>query len=314
MRVVRSARWLALGLGTMGGCNGCNGGSGEELLLADGNNYTFSNDITMQVTEIQAGEDARIDWSGLLTDVRGREVTEIQQISMLKFSYPFDELVPLFATNEIDAQAEATESYLFDVTTSAEAMASDFEITGVGFIPADLFVDDPTSTWTVSAVNYPGGRLDLLMSKAFQPTADSTNHEITLGDGDTLIDYVVDLHSAPPLAAPAGVADLVLDWTDATTDVYGHPFDPVAGDELLIGHYAGDVTSVEEGFLQLDTNADQIYRLSVIGATSAVLADAADESGGAFAGFTTDGTWLVAISCSSCSTPVPLLLAVVEVN
>ncbi|MEQ1565933.1 MAG: hypothetical protein ABMA64_09875 [Myxococcota bacterium] len=310
-----TVRWPAnaKGIGLLFGLSACK--AGDDLLFEDANNYTFSNEVTMQVTEIAANEDARIDWSGLTTDVRGRAVGGVQQISMLKFKYPLDELVPLFATNDIDAQAEAEETYLFEVAPGVdEAMASTFDITGVGFSPEDLFTDDPTATWTVSAVNYPGGRLDLLMSKAFVPTGASTNHDITLADGDTEIEYTVDLHSAPQLEVDAGVDSYVLDWSAVTTDVFDHPYDPVAGDDLLIGHYPGDLASVEAGFLQLDTNADRIYRRYVGSETSAALSEAADEAGAAFPGFDATGTWLIGISCSACSTPVPLLLTVISVR
>lgn len=304
---------LSLGLVAVGAA-GCN--KSEVLEFQDSNNYAFTNDITMRSVEIQAGADASIDWTALTTDVRERAVDPgtVEQISLLKFSYPFDELVPLFEVNEIDAQAEATESYLFENPSgTTTANATDFEITAIGFDPT-LFSEDPNSTWTVSAINYPGGRLDLLMSKAILPKDASTNHEITLGDDDTTLDWTVDMHSMPALeASPDTVYGL--DWSAVTKDVYGHPFDSIAGDELLIGHYADPVDGVEAEFLQLDTVASEIYRMSSLGLTSVDdLSAAIDDGGKAFGGFTADGTWLVAISCTSCSTPVPLLLSVVSVK
>lgn len=291
--------------------------SGEALSFEDANNYAFSNQIAMQVTEVRSGADLTIDWSGLTTDIRERSVSpeDIEQISLAKFNYPFDQLLPLLAANEIDAQSESDEVYLFDNPGVTAAMTTLFEVAAIPFIPANLLVEEANTTWTVSAVNYPRGQLDLLMSRAFVPLDAATNTELSLQDGDTTLDWSVDLHSQAQIDAEAGAKSYALDWSGLTKDVYGHPFDPIAADQLLIGHYGGDVASVEAEFLQLDTVADEIYWLSSLGVTEIDdLSRAATDAGKPFDGFTTDGTWLVGFLCTSCSTPVPLALAVVSVK
>jgi len=302
---------------------GCKG-KGDGLVMEQKNNYTYSNTIDIQSVEVGSGADANVDWSGLATDVRARTVdpTQVQQISLVKFSYSLDELLPLVAQNKIDAQKQADEIYLFDnclsdgdpCTTSNTLGA--FQITGIAFDPATLLLEDDSVTWLVSVLDKPRGSIDLLMSKAITPKDASNNHDVTVGDGDTTLDYTVDLHSAPSIQAPAGSPDVSLDWSAVKKDVYGNDYNSVAGDTLLIGHYSGQtVDDVEAEFLQLDTAATEVYRTSVVQATSLDdLSIATDEAGNAFPGFDTDGTWLVGVQCSTCSTPVPLLLATVSVQ
>jgi hypothetical protein len=304
----------------------CGGGKGRDLVMTQANNYAYSNTIDIASVDVQAGSDLTFDWSGLTTDVRERpqDPSQVQQMSFVKFAYPLEELLPLIATNQIDAQKEADEIYLFDNNISSDdpktttAALTTFAITGITFVPEELLLEDPSATWLVSALNKPRGSIDLLMSKAVIPSGTATNTtDVTLGTGDTTLDFTVDLHSAPPIEASAGEKSYSLDWTDVKTDVYGNDFNSVSGDELLIGHYTGSVGDVEANFLQLDSPdvADGIWRASVVQSTSLDdLSAAVDDAGDPFPGFTADGTWLIGVVCTTCSTPVPLLLSVVEVK
>jgi len=81
------------------------------------------------------------------------------------------------------------------------------------------------------------------------------------------------------------------------------------------------VAQVEEVFLRVDTEADELYYLSsldgtpvVQGETDADLMLATDADGNPFPGFTTDGIWLLGIECLSCLSPAPLALSIVEVQ
>jgi hypothetical protein len=284
------------------------------LVLLDTNNYIFAQTIGMRAVEVQPEADLTVDWSQLGIDLRGGHVDPagIEELPLVKFDFVLADLLDQIGDDELDSQAAAAEVYLYSSPGTTLASASEFEITGIGFEPL-LLTEDPTSTWTVSAVDYPGGRLDLRMAVAIVPTATSTNTTVQLLDGDTTITVdALDLNR-PPVSTTAGASRYSVDWSDVRIDVFGHAFDPLRGDELMVGRYDGTIEDVEADFLQLDSELAELYRASVLGRTELDdLSEAVDEAGNPFPGFTADGTWLVGIGCTTCSTPVPLYLAVVE--
>ena len=136
-----------------------------------------------------------------------------------------------------------------------------------------------------------------------------------MGSLDGLIDVqTLDIAGKPTIETKADAGPYTLDWSAVTTDVNGQTFDSLLGDRLLVAHYdAGDAAAVEDQFLTLDESAAEKWTWDVFGKTDADLS-LPDLNGDSFSGFTTDGVWLVAISCSTCTSPVPLLLSVVSVN
>lgn len=300
-------RWLPL-VGV--GCGGL-----RPIAFTNENNYAFSNTVSFPSVEVKAGEDAHVDWSALTVDVRERPITEIQQIVLGRADYPLDQLLELISVNDLDAQQEMPETFVFDRAGATAADFSEFEIGAQSFDPALLFSEDAGSTWLLSAVNYPEGRLDVLSTVALVPRDASDNTSVTLADGGMTLDWSVDLSRGAPIATGAGLPPK-LDWSGWTRDVYGNPVDLIRADQLVIAHFDQSVAEVEAGFLQLDSIATEFYRASVVGATELEqLDEAVDTSTGAsFAGFTPEGTWLLGFGCTTCSTPVPLGLAVVSVQ
>ena len=76
----------------------------------------------------------------------------------------------------------------------------------------------------------------------------------------------------------------------------------------MLGYYAGaTVEDLQEQFLDLELIADQTWSIELTGTTGYDLAEIPD-----FTGFTTDGTWILALTCSTCANPAPLFLTVLE--
>jgi hypothetical protein len=299
--------WVALGLGLVG-CS-------KDLVYDDTNNYTYSGTLNVQSVDIKPQSDITVEWGGLTTDIRGRpaDPAAIQQVSLVGFSGTFDEIRPRVEKNEV-GQADAQDIYLFEneggITTT---QLSSFSITGIN-MDLSLLEVDPDSTWFLSLLNLPEGRTDILSSLHLVPTEGSEVTSVAFEDGSASLDVDVDLAAAPPLQAKAGKS-LFFDWSGATKDVFGHAFSDQLGDELIIGHYdMGSLDEVEAEFLRLDSSATELYRVNVFDQTQIALAEAKDADGNPFPGFTEDGIWLVGIVCSTCTTPIPMLLSVVEVR
>jgi hypothetical protein len=294
---------------------GC--GPSPSLEFLDANNYSYSSELAVVAVEVEPMVNATMDWSSLTTDLRDRAMdpAATDQLTLLKFDVPEDELFRLFAENDIKTE-DAPLAYVLFSEGLTTYEVEDMEITGLPIDLEESWVEDPDSTWLLSLMNTFGERLDILMSKIVRPTDGSTNHSVVIEDGCT--DLVANVSiGAEPIVTTAGKAPYDLTWSSVTTDVYGNDFDPIEGDELLLARYDLSIAEIEENFTQLDTVPDfakELYRMDVLGVTSADLSKAVDADGNAFAGFTTEGIWLIGIVCKTCANPAPLLLSVVEVQ
>ena len=285
---------------------GCAGGA----QIAQENNYEFVGNLTLAELEAQPETDLTIDWSAVTTDLRGRPFDGTpDQVALLGCSFTKEEVIQRLDQNQFTADT-CTTQFLFDTVGDMDQVTTtSFEIIGNPLVPADNFLVDERN-WLVSILDTAGGRDDALMTSFLNFVDDSTETVVPLDDASTALDFTVSLDR--PRVSVGG--STVFDWSDVTTDVFGNPFDPLRGDELLIAWFnTTDISEIEEVFLQLDTAADEVYRSSVFGFTQADAALAtSDADGSTFGGFTSEGTWLVGLGCTACLNPAPLILVVID--
>jgi len=300
---------------------GCGaGGAGGDLVFIDANNYSFDGELTLETIEVAPAVDATVDWSAITTDLRGRAFDgTVDQILLVEFVLPKDEILSRSVNNDL-FQEDSQSQFLFDPAPDATSAAlTEFEIIGNPFDPTDPganWAPAPDRNWLISLAGLPDGRIDVLMSAFVDPTDGVTEAEVPLTDSSSSLTFDVDLHSMPAIEADEDASSYTLDWGDVSTDVNGKSYDNLLADELLIAHYADAVgpEDIEEVFLRLDSEATSLFRMSAFGRNDAELSDATDADGNAFSGFTTDGVWLVGMACSTCTSPVPFLIGVVDVN
>lgn len=309
---MRRIGWVGLFLA---GCPGK--GDGETIAFEDRNNYAFDGTFTIDSVQVGTGANFCIDWSAVTTDIRDRafDPVDVDQVALLQFDLTPSEVADQIDTNQL-RQDDASNQYLWSQPGGeSSACTQDFEIIGNAFDPAVL-VEDDAKTWIVSLIDLDTGKNDILMTLFVEPAEASENDAVAVTDASAELDYTVDIAGKPGLAATADAGAWTLDWSAVTNDVNGTPFDPLLGDELLIAHYSGfaSVNEVEGVFLQLDTVADETFTMDVYGEVDADLSGAEDAGGQGFGGFTTDGVWLVAVSCTTCTSPVPMLLGWVDVK
>jgi hypothetical protein len=290
------------------GCGGSN-----DLVLVDANNYAYHGEIDLRRVEVATQTDLDIRWDELTTDIRGRPLdpTTVQQVAILEVREPFEDAITLIEKDELRSTQDAR---LYDNPGGTSARISEFSAVSNAFEIA-LLIENPASTWLLSLLNVEDGLTDLLMSTVIVPTEGVSATEVAFTDDSASLEVEVDLHTAEPVVARAGDGPFTLDWTGLENDVFGHAFDPIRGDQLMVARYAStDVADIEAAFLDLDGQAEELYRADAYGVTGVDLSLAADADGRAFPGFTKDGTWLVAILCTTCTTPVPLVLSIVDVE
>jgi hypothetical protein len=317
------ALWLVLPAAVLTACTGTDGkddtDTGPEptadLVFTDANNYSFVGELEITAVEITSETDACIEWSAVDTDIRGRSLdpSTVEQVLFVEFALTQQEVISKVEINDLK-QSDTVTQWLYANPGGTSACLSDLQIIGNPFDPGTL-TESSSRTWLMSLLNLPDGRFDILMSKFIVPTDASANTDIVYDNDCSTLDADADLDK-PRMVTAEGLAPYSLDWSGVSVDVNGQTYDPVLGDELLIGYFATtDLAEVEEKFLRLDTDADELYRADVRGLTFlADLSVAVDSNGTAFGGFTAGGTWLVGTICTTCTSPLPLLLGVVEVQ
>ncbi len=315
-------RWIALAL------VGCKGGGGDEtdpnLDFLDENNFEYKAEVAIESTDVAANTDFCGDWSAITTDLRGRPLApgDVEQVALLEFDLTQAEVAAKVADNTLK-QSDAATLWTWDNTNGESSVcASQFEIIGQVLDPTapEPLDENPAQSWLMSLLKVSAGYNDVLSSVFVNPLESSSNTEITFTDTSSVLTITkLDIAGKPTLKTAAGHDAYFLDWGNVTTDVNGQAFDPLFGDVLAVARFdVADPAELDELFLRLDTEAAEYYTMpeteSIFGKTEAELSKLTLADGTPFAGFTTDGVWVVAISCSTCTSPVPLLLGVVEVS
>lgn len=305
------------GLAAVAAGAGCSDRAARHLVVDQANNYAYTGDLSLARVEVEAGTDATMDWSALIEDVRGRAVepTEIDQISFVKFRVPVDDVEGLLATNELGQEDAGVDVFTYTNDGTGTCTLSELSRGSDVYQPEVDLVEDPEGTWVASVMNLPDGRQDILSSVIVIPRVGAGTDTVAIRPDSLSLDVDVDLHSAPRVeTVDGGGRDYVVTWSDVTTDVFGHPLDPLLADQLWIARFADtDLGALEDGFLSLDERADAVFRYDVYAVTEIDLG-ITDPLDGAFDGFTTEGTWLLGLVCTRCANPVPLVLTAVDVR
>ena len=294
----------------------CAGEKGDDALsLTDDNNYEYEAVITVSSATCESGEDIQIDWSALSVDIRGRTVDPagVDQLALVAFGLSPDDVVTAIAGNTL-RQSDVRDYRLYDnAAGGTSAQMSAFSVLGNPFVPADEFVErDAVWTWAALVQDEVAGRDDILTLLFLDPVVGGEGTAATIDDDSAILDFDATMGAA--LTAAEGV-DYNLDWSGLSVEASGQPFDPLRADDLFVGHVPQETDAeIEAVFVQILDQADALYRLEVYGETGAALGDATDEDGASFPGFSTGGSWLVGLECTSCTSPAPVLLTRVVVE
>ncbi|MCK6505718.1 hypothetical protein L6R53_20385 [Myxococcota bacterium] len=289
-----------------------------DLSLTDDHNYLYTASMQAETTQVAAWQDVRVDWSALSVDLQQRPVdpTAIDRISLVRMSLDADEVLQSVADSSLNQSDVIDYRLLDDLAGRTDVMLSEMAILGNPFDPAQDFAPaEDGKTWILSLWDLErSGRDDILTSMILDPSEASDVVDVAFTDSTASFGLVPDLHSGLPLETSEGAEAYSLEWSSLTRTGAGLEFDPLLADRLVILHFAEDLTTVESDFIALANNDAQAWRADVYGLDSLDLAEAASEDGEAFPGFDRDGTWLIGLECTSCTNPVPLALAVVDVR
>lgn len=273
-----------------------------EIILLDEHNFSFSSNIITESTPIPEMEDALVDWSALTEDLLGSPLdptVDIGDVSLIRFGVLSEEEVIDGINNESLRQSDLTG--FVDYTPQdgeISALLSDFQINGT-FVDIEQDIRADGGTYLVS-LSSPDG--EYLTFTFFDPMAGAKPSDVSIHDGSAQLEFALDMDAGTAIAVGRGERK-VLTWSQLTTTGAGNPLVLSNIDTLMLARYERDLEDLEADFLQLESLADELYIVDVTGLASLDLSTVEG-----FSDFGGDGTWLVALRCSTCVNPSPPFL------
>jgi len=288
------------------------------LLLADANNYSFQGDLSIASYPANELTDVLVDWSNVTQDLQTHEMdpaVDVNTMSLVVFPYLSHEEVEVGLSENSLKQADVVLFLTADVTGQTSEMMGNTTLFGTDVDVETYFETEYGQSWliTLSRGNTPG--VGTLMAAFLDPTPPDVGSEAILDNDSTILTVDVDITSATPLAAPADTP-LTIDWSELTINGQGNEMKLGDIDQVIVGYYPSlTPADLEDQLLDLEYVHDGMWYLDLsTGGTNAALSTLTDDNGDAFPGITDDGTWLLALRCTTCTNPAPPFLTIFEVS
>jgi hypothetical protein len=318
----RDARVLlgfATGLASLAAC-GSSAPSGDgTIALGDANNYSTTASLQIPFTETAAATDLDICWSGIVDDLQCHAVAaqaDIDDVALIRISRLSEsDVAQRLATGTLSQSS--VDGYLDFYTdhSSTCAKLSQLSFNGTAIDVASKYVESTTYTYLLLFTKGTRPGVGARTMTFLHPKGTSTNTHVDAPTGCGLLTFSADLTSLTPVAVPAA-GPWVVDWHALTRDGQGNPPPFQSIDGLTLGFYAGmTATDIQTRIFDLETIATTLWDIQLPGGKTADLAQAKDRvTGAAFTGFAgaPAGTWMLALTCSRCSTPAPVLLTIID--
>ena len=280
----------------------CNGA--VEIVLDDANNFDFQSNIIAESVVVPSAEDSLVDWSGLTKDILSQDVqptSDIDELNIVRFADLTQEEVIDGINNETLKQSDLTGFVAFEPDGGTSAMLSEFSISGT-FVDVAAEIQEGMGTYLISASS-PDEYLSFVF---FEPTTGAAPATIGLTDQSAVLEFDLDLDAGTRLLGDSG-EQIVVTWSQLTTNGAGNAIVLSNIDRLMLARYTLSFEELEERFLELEDIADELYTADVAGLGSYDLMELEG-----FTGFGGDGTWLLAMRCSTCVNPSPQFVGLFE--
>jgi hypothetical protein len=143
-----------------------------------------------------------------------------------------------------------------------------------------------------------------------EPTADSAVENYGLTEADSHLSFAVNFESLEPLVVAPNRADLRMDWSAVEQDGLGNTLQAPSISELFLGRFAGELSDVAGGMVDLEANALESWTMALDGSTHADLSNLIGET--PFIGVSSEDTWVLALRCLNCMNGAPRLVTVLS--
>lgn len=292
-------------------------GSTAPTVLQNENNYRATGRLSLPTVQTASGKDVDICWTDMTTDIQCHQVAplvDIDNVALLRLSLREDQVEQKLTAGTL-AQSEVSgylESRADHVSTCTKLFNFSFRGTSVKI--SDEYQERPGETFMLLFTRGIKTALGARMMMFIAPTAASDNTKVAAPPGCGLLDFQIDLSSLRKVPVPVK-GPWMVDWRNLTADGLGNAVLYTDPDQLFVGFYQDKtVVDLEAAPFQIESLATALWDLPLTGEPTADLAKATlRSSGGAFDGFAHGtGTWILALMCSTCQNPAPILLTVLE--
>jgi hypothetical protein len=289
------------------------------VILHDENNYTTTASLSIPTIETASATDLDVCWPHIVDDLQCHPLSataDLDNVALLRISHLTQAQVQQALADGQLEQAQVA-GYLDHQTDHSTTCVKLSQLSFFG-TPIDVPKEYVESTdysylllFTKGTIPGVGGRAMVFL----KPTATSTNTMVDAPTGCGLLTFAADLSSLKKTSIPAG-GPWVVDWREITRDGQGNapPFQKIDG--VTIGFYEGlTVADLQARILDIELIATTLWDLPLTSGKTADLALAKDrKTGEAFGGFTSasTGTWMLALTCSRCQSPAPVLLTILQ--
>ncbi len=273
--------------------------------LADANNFAWTADLAVDVLPARALTDVTLRWPALTRDLQGHALDPLADVAQAKL-VAFRDLSPAEVAEGLAAdtvfQSDVT-LYVVCEPSDAACRLSDFGILGSA-VDVSAYFEEGAATWLL-ALARPGepGAAALAF---LDPRADGDT-TVSLTDDTGRLAVEVDLRSLAPVRVPADDPALLLAWDGLTVDGRGNPLALGSVDGVSVARYDAPLAELEEHVFDLLTRTDDVWSAPTSGRSVDLSTLAGPRP---FPGIDADGTWLFALTCSSCTNPTPRFVTV----
>jgi len=297
-------------------CGSSGDGQDGVIVLQDANNYRATASLAIPTVATAPGADLDICWTSVTSDLLCHPVApaaDIDNVGLLRLRNLTEPQIEAQLVSGTLAQSKIDGYVQFSGDHVATCMKlSQFSFFGTAADVATLYVESAVETYLLTFAHglQPGtGTRALTFIK---PTAASTNTRVDAPSGCGLLDFVADLGTLTQVPV-ATSGPWTVDWGEVTANGQGDSIAYATVDRLLVGFYQGmTVADLQARFFDIETLATSLWELSVRGGHTAELGAAVERTSGAlFSGLArTDGVWMLALLCSTCQNPAPVVLTI----
>ena len=314
------------------------GGSGSapppgpqgDVVLQDSNNYASQSTLNIPTVQTAPGADLTVCWDGIAKDIVCHDMvpaTEIDNVSFLQIPMSHAQVEAKLALGQLDENlVRIYRDFHVDHSLVPPTTCTKLSTLALGtkLDPAQDYLEAADKTYMLLFAHGTTPGAGARTMTFLEPTAASSNNLVAAPDGcsSQILSFQATL-GAPIAIAARDSAKWVVDWSQISHDSFGNGFSFSKLDSVMVGFFAGkSVADLQAGFLDIELTATLRYEVAVpAGAKSVDLAGAHLRTGAApaaasdplFPGFDrSDGVWLVAVRCSRCQLPAPVVLSILQ--